>query len=302
RTTYGNSPTWKKAEPVDKPHEIYPSDEPEWQTWSSRAISDATIEFLDDHARRHKPQPFYVNVWFNDPHTPMKPTDAMRTPYADVKEPEQTHYAMVSFMDEQIGRILNKLDTLGLRENTLVLFASDNGGVLNRGSSNGRLRGEKWTIYEGGIRVQFIARWPGQVPAGRVDETSVLNVCDLTPTFCQLASAVMPAGYQSDGVDAGDALRGKPFRRVVPMLWYHPTGREKSPTLAIRDGDWKLMMDPDGARLALYNLANDVSEKLDVAAENQEVVERLKTRLLAWYQSLPKQADRASIRKSGVEK
>ncbi|MDZ4365608.1 MAG: sulfatase-like hydrolase/transferase, partial [Afipia sp.] len=253
---------------------------------------------LDDHGV----QPFFVNVWFSDPHTPLKPTDAMRAPYAGVKEPEQTLCAMVSFMDEQIGRILAKLDELGLRENTLVLFASDNGGVLDRGSSNGKLRGEKWTLYEGGIRVPFIARWPGLVPAGRVDETSVLNVCDLTPTFCQLAGAVMPTGCQSDGVDASDALRGKPFQRSAPMMWHHPTGRAKSPALAIRDGDWKLLMDPDGARLALYNLANDLSEKRDLAAENQDVVGRLKTSLLEWHQSLPKQADAPSIRKPGAEK
>lgn len=288
RAVFGNAPTWKHAQPVDKPHEIYPYDDPGWQTWSSRAIGDATIEFLDDHTRLHKDRPFFVNVWLSDPHTPLKPTDAMRAPYAGVKEPEQTHYAMVSFMDEQIGRILAKLDELGQRENTLVLFASDNGGVLNRGSSNGSLRAGKWTLYEGGIRVPLIARWPGRVPAGRVDETSVLNVCDFTPTLCQLASATLPEGYRSDGVDATDALCGKSFCRAAPMFWHHPTGRTQSPALAIRDGDWKLLMDPDGTRLVLYDLAADVSEKHDAAAENREVAERLKARLLAWFQSLPK--------------
>jgi len=301
RADFGNAPTWKHAQPVDKPHESYPYDEPEWQTWSSRAISDATIGFLDDHARHHQDQSFLAHVWLKDPHTPMQPTDAMRAPYADVKEPAQTHYAMVSFMDEQIGRILNKLEALGLRENTLVLFASDNGGVVNRGASNGRLRGGKVTLYEGGIRVPFIARWPGQVPAGRVDEASLLNVCDLAPTFCQLAGAAMPGGYPSDGVDAGDALRGQPFRRTAPMLWHHPTGGAQSPALAIRDGDWKLMMDPSGARLALYNLANDSSEKRDVAAENPEVVGRLKTRLVEWNESLPQTAEGSSTHQPGVE-
>jgi len=292
RATFGNAPTWKHAQPVDKPHEIYPYDDPEWQTWSSRAISDAAIEFLSDHARHHQAQPFLAHVWFKDPHVPMKPTDAMRAPYADVKEPAQTHYAMVTFMDGQIGRILNKLDELGLRESTLVVFASDNGAADKRGGSNGPLRGWKWTLYEGGIRVPFIARWPGQVPAGHVEETSVLNACDLVPTFCQFAGAVMPDGYRSDGVDASDALRGKPFRRTLPMFWHHPTGRAQSPALVIRDGDWKLLMDPDGARLALYNLANDLSEKHNVAAENQGVVERLKTRLIQWHQTLPKQTNK----------
>jgi N-acetylgalactosamine-6-sulfatase len=164
------------------------------------------------------------------------------------------------------------------------------------------LRGEKWTFYEGGIRVPFIARWPGQVPAARVDETSLLNVCDLAPTLCQLADAVMPDGYQTDGVDAIDALRGKPFVRTAPMLWHHPTGRAKSPALAIRDGDWKLMMDPNGAKLVLYNLANDPSEKRNVAADNPDMVERLRTRLLDWHQFLPRLADESTTRKSRVEK
>ncbi len=128
----------------------------------------------------------------------------------------------ITFMDEQIGRILDKLDALGLRENTLVLFASDNGGVVGRGSSNGSLRGGKVMLYEGGIRVPFIAGWPGQVPAGRVDETSRLNVCDLAWTFCRLTGAAMPEGYRSDGVDASDALRGK---RLVHTLLVEPAPR-----------------------------------------------------------------------------
>jgi len=302
RATYGNAPTWKHAEPVDKPHEIYPYTDPGWLTWSSRAISDTTIDFLDDHTRNHAGQPFLAHVWFKDPHTPMTPTAAMRAPYADVAEPSQTHDAMVSFMDEQIGRILNKLDELGLHENTLVLFASDNGAADKRGGTNGTLRGWKWTIYEGGIRVPFIARWPGQVPGGRVDQTSLLNVSDLTPTFCRLAGAAMPGGYQSDGEDASDALRGKPFRRTDPMMWHHPHGGTRNPVLAIRDGDWKLMMNPDGTKLALYNLTNDLSEKSDVAAENPDVVERLKTRLMAWHRTLPQQANSPQGQKTGVEK
>jgi arylsulfatase A-like enzyme len=95
RADFGNAPTWKHALPVDKPHELYPYDEPEWQTWSSCAISDATTEFLENHMRRHADRPFLVHAFFKDSHTPMKPTDAMRAPYTDVSELAQTHYAMV---------------------------------------------------------------------------------------------------------------------------------------------------------------------------------------------------------------
>ncbi len=288
RTTFGNGPTWKRALPVDKPHELYPYDEPEWQTWSSRAISEATMAFLDEHAREHAGQPFLVHAFFKDPHTPMRPTEAMRAAYRDMPEPAQTHSAMVSFLDEQIGRILDRLDALGLRENTLVLFASDNGAVLSRGGSNGALRGEKWTLYEGGIRVPFIARWPGQVPAGRVDEASVLNVCDLVSTFCGLAAARMPEGYVSDGEDVREALWGKPFVRKSAMLWHHPTGAGRSPTLAIREGDWKLVMNADGSGVGLYDLGRDAGETRDVAGENPQVVAVLKARITEWQQRLPR--------------
>ena len=287
RATFGNGPTWKHARPVDKPHELYPYDEPEWQTWSSRAIGDATLEFLDEHVRRHPGMPFLAHVWFKDPHTPLAATAAMRGPYADVEEPAQTHAAMVSFMDEQIGRILNRLDALNLRNDTLVLFASDNGAVLKRGGRNGSLRGEKWTLYEGGIRVPCIVRWPGHVPANRVDEDSVLNVCDWVPTFCHLAGARMPDGYVSDGVDASDALLGKPFQRSVPMFWHHPTGGGRSPVLAVRDGDWKLLMHADASHLELYQLNDDPAEQRNIADANPDVARALMTKLLTWQRSLP---------------
>jgi len=287
RSDFGNGPTWRHAVPVNKPHNVYPYDDKEWLTWSSRAICDAAIEFLEDHHRKNKDQPFLLHVWLKDPHTPMLPTAEMRAPYADVPEPAQTHYAMTTFADSQIGRVLKKLDALGLRDNTLVLFSSDNGAAENRGGSNGPLRDWKWYLYEGGIREPLIVRWPGHVPSGRVDTTSVLNICDLTPTFCRLAGASMPKNYQSDGVDVSDAISGKPFQRSKPMMWHHPTAGGRSPSLAIRDGDWKLLMNPDGRRLQLYNLATDVGEKNNVAEANPEQVKRLKTQLGDWYRSLP---------------
>jgi N-acetylgalactosamine-6-sulfatase len=287
RATFGNGPTWKRALPVDKPHELYPYNEPEWQMHSSRAIADAAIEFLNDTARLHRGVPFLAHVWFKDPHTPMRATAAQRSAYPGAKEPEQTHFAMVSFLDEQIGRILSKLDALGLGDNTLVLFASDNGGVLDRGASNGNLRGGKWTLYEGGVRVPCIVRWPGRAPAGRVDQDSVLSVCDFAPTFCKLAGAAMPQGYQSDGEDASAALAGRAFARTSPLMWHHPTGVDRGPTLAIRQQHWKLLMDPDGGRQELYDLTSDSSERHNVAAQQRQVLKQLASRLREWHQSLP---------------
>ena len=287
RSAWGNSPTWRAALPVERTHEIYPYDEPEWQTWSSRAIGDATCEFLEQHVRSFPQQPFYAQVWLSDPHTPLRPTDEMRAPYLHLPEPQQTHSAMVSYMDSQIGRVLKRLEELKLDSNTLVVFYSDNGGVLNRGARNSPYRGEKWTLYEGGLRVPLIVRWPGHVATGKVDTDSVLNVCDWFPTLCELGGAKAPQEYVSDGENIQAALLGTGFHRTKAMYWHHPTGGARCPELAIRFGNWKLLQDPNGERRALYNLASDSAESHDVASAEPLRVKELERMLLAWYRELP---------------
>ena len=284
RTTFGNSPTWKKAKPWPEPHETYPYASKEWSTWSSRAIADETIGFLKTHVASTGGQPLYVNVWFKDVHVILRPTDEMRRPFCHLEEKPQIHYAMVRYMDEQIGRVLDALDELGLSQNTLVLFSSDNGAAKGRGGSNGPLRGWKHTLYEGGIRVPLIVRWPGQVPAGRVDQQSVLNICDLIPTFSSLTGARMPDGYRSDGEDITEALRGGSFERSKPQFWHYPSA---SPSLAVRIGDWKLLTDLDGQLEELYDVADDIGETANRAGDQADIVKSLKGPLLGWYDELP---------------
>lgn len=285
RTTVGNSPTWKHLELWPEPHDIYTYMDQEWLTFSSKAVADDTLAFLERHQRDHKGEPFYINAWFKDVHTPHRPTDEMLAPFADLPEKARDHYAMVRYMDEQIGRVLDALDRHGLRDNTLVYFSSDNGAGKDRGGSNGPLRGWKHTLYEGGIREPFIVRWPnGGVPAGSVDQTSVLNICDFVPTFAKLAGAEMPEGYQSDGEDMITALRGQAFERTVPQFWHYPG---KTPSLAVRIGDWKLLTDRDGKKIELYDLASDVGEAKNLAAGNPDVVAELRTALLDWYSEMP---------------
>ncbi len=287
RTTFGNSPTWKNAEPSPDPHEIYPYEDQGWQRWSSRSVAEETVGFIEDHAKNHPGKPFYVNVWFKDVHTPFRPTAEMLQPFEDLPEPSRTHYAMVHFMDAQIGRVLSTLDELGLREETLVIFSSDNGAAEGRGGSNGSLRAWKWYLYEGGIRVPLIVRWPGHVPRGRVDNESVLSIVDFLPTFCRLAGASIADDCPPDGIDVSEAFEGRAFRREEPLFWHHPTAQERSPTLAVRDGDWKLLMNADGSRLELYQLATDRVERRNLAERNPEMAELLKATLLDWYGTLP---------------
>jgi arylsulfatase A-like enzyme len=287
RTDFGNGPTWRAAQPVERPHELYPYNEPEWQTWSSRAIADATIAFLEDHAAMQADRPFYVNVWLKDPHTPLRPTDEMRARYRDLPEPEQSHYAMVSFMDQQIGRVLDRLGELGLADDTLVVFSSDNGAPWGRGGSNGALRGWKWHLYEGGIRVPLITRWPaaGPAAAGRVDAESVLDGCDLVATFLRLAGAEM--GRPVEGTDATAALRGRRFVHAAPMMWHHPMRYNSGHALAIREGPWKLLMDPDGSKSELYDLTEDPAEQHNLASRHPGTVGSLREKLSRWYAGLP---------------
>lgn len=284
RTTYGNSPTWKAAKPWPVPHEIYPYASPEWNTWSSRAIADEAIKFVEEHQRKYPGQPFYANVWFKDPHVPLTPTPEMLKPFAHLERKARIHYAIIRFMDEQIGRVLDRLDELGLRENTLVIFSSDNGAGKGRGGSNGELRGWKHTLYEGGIRAPFIVRWPGHTPLGRVDESSVLNLCDLVPTLVQLTGAKMPDGYESDGENMLAALRGEIHRRSKAQFWHYPATK---PALAVRIGDWKLLTDLAGGRAELYDLSRDPTESKNLALQHESTVKRLKRELMAWYGKLP---------------
>lgn len=285
RITYGNGPTWKNAEPWPEPHEIYPYSDPGWTVWSSHAVADEAIRFLTNHASVSAAaggpkQPFYANVWFKDVHIPLEPTPEMRAPFSKLEGKAQTHYAMVRYLDSQIGRVLDKLDELGLRENTLVLFSSDNGAAKDRGGSNAPLRGWKHSLYEGGIREPFIVRWPGRVPAGKVDADSALNIVDLVPTLAALTNAEMPKGYKPDGEHIGAALRGQPFKRTKPQFWHYPAA---SPSLAVQIGNWKLMTDPDGKTEALYDLAADIGETNNLVAKNPGTVADLKRELFAWY-------------------
>jgi len=314
RVVVGNGATWRGAELCAAAHNLYPYADHYFVRWSSRQIVDASLEFLETHQRDHEGTPFMLNVWLHDPHVPLDPTPEMREPYADVEDRgAQSYYAVVSHLDAQVGRLLKRLDELGLSDNTLVIFTSDNGTPAREGSlqtgaiapgislstdtagSNGSLRGWKWHLYEGGVRVPLIVRWPGHVPAGRVDPRSVLHSTDFVPTLTHLAGAAMPSDYLPDGVDATAAITGLPFARSQPIFWQNPTAKRRGPSLAIRDGDWKLLMEDDGTDEQLFDLAGDPSELIDVARERPEIVDGLRSKLLQWAGTLPAPLDRVYV-------
>jgi arylsulfatase A-like enzyme len=196
-----------------------------------------------------------------------------------------------------MGRLLAGIKELGLDERTLVIFTSDNGALPTFGGERSKpYRGSKLSLYEGGIRMPFIVRWPGHVLAGRTDSQTVLSAVDLFPSFCKLAKAELPTGAKLDGLEMSSALLGKSAERKQPLFWEYgrnetsfayAKGRDKSPTLAAREGKWKLLARPDGSGVELYDIETDAGEERNLAEAQSEVAKRLSQMLLAWRKTLP---------------
>jgi arylsulfatase A-like enzyme len=292
-------------------------DEPDltFRAKSSAAIVDETIRFI----RAHTNQPFYINVWSLVPHATLNPTEEQMKPYAGLgpggpnfphKSAKQIFYSSVTDLDAQIGRLLAELDKLGLADNTLVMFSSDNGPedihIANAGHSGigsaGPFRGRKRSLYEGGVRMPFIVRWPAKVPAGRVEDSSVVAGVDWLPTVCKLAGVALPTDFKPDGEDVSDILEGKSRPRKNPLFWewrFQIAGEpfHRSPMLAVREGDWKLLFNPDRSRVELYDIPRDPTQLNNVAEKHPELVERLTKQALDWQATLPKGPIEASAGK-----
>jgi N-acetylgalactosamine-6-sulfatase len=194
-----------------------------------------------------------------------------------------------------VGRILKKLDQLGLRENTIVVFNSDQGADMtkagggglrfNQMGCNGPQRGGKHTHWQGGMDVPWIVRWPGHVPAGRVDEQSVISGADWLPTLCAITDTKINAA-DFDGEDASDAWLGRTHTRTKPLLWKTSAPGSDS---YIREGQWKLQHPTrkNGGELELYDLVADPAESKNLAAQHPDIVKKLSAKVEAWVATLP---------------
>src|ERR1017187_899742 len=185
---------------------------------------DHALDFL----RRHKDQsqPCYVEIWPDDVHTPWVP-NVERQAKAPNSWLKPDFCAVLAEYDRQMGRLFDGLKSLGVESNTLVIFTSDNGPLPNfNHTRTGGLRGSKLSLYEGGVRVPFIVRWPGHTTAGRVDQQTVLGMVDLFPTFCAIAHAPLPAGFSLDGEDMTAALDNLPFVHTKTIFWEY--GRQSN--------------------------------------------------------------------------
>ncbi|MEM0966327.1 MAG: sulfatase-like hydrolase/transferase [Verrucomicrobiota bacterium] len=283
---------------------------PYFRAETTEVIIDETLKFLQDN----KDKPCYVSAWTLIPHTTLNPTPEQMEPFMKFAPriegnphlgAKVVYYSTINDFDVQIGRLMDGLEEMGIAENTIVILSSDNGpedvmlahnGAAHEGiGSSGPFRGRKRSLYEGGVRVPFIVKWPAQIEGGSVDNDTVMSAVDLLPTLAAVAGAKVPEGeFAPDGENMLDALLAKPLERQTPLMWeYHyelPYGHilHKSPMMAIRKGDWKLLKNPDGSRVELYNIPNDPTELNNVAEDHPQLVESLSKELMAWHESAPR--------------
>ena len=257
---------------------------------------DSILAFV----KRTNNKPYFINFWANDVHDFYHPAEGTEKKFASVTDDveQQKFLATLQEMDNQIGRLMNELKKMDKLKNTIIIFTSDNGPTdwpryyKNGGEppcSAGDLHGRKWSLYEGGIRVPFITVWPGKIPAGKVNKESVMSVVDLVPTIAGLTKTKISAGYKSDGADESLILLGKSKPTSKDIYWYYnnkplPGKKENiSPTLAMRSGKWKILMEPDGTKKQLYNLDKDHKESKNLADDEKEITAQLTEKLQSWY-------------------
>ncbi len=265
----------------------------------TRIYIDSALAFIG----RNKEKPFYINLWPGDVHDMHQPQAGTVEKFASVSSNpyEQKFFAVLEETDRQLGRLLDGLEAAGVAGNTLVVLTSDNGptdwpmyyqaGQTPPGST-AHFYGRKWSLYEGGIRVPFMVSWKRKFPVGLTDSTTVGVAFDLFPSLCQLARIPLPQSIKPDGVDISAAFYGKPLSRKKDICWEYPNlpkpGKAEfvSPQLAIRSGDWKLLMEKDGTGHKLFNLATDPGERHDLTREKEKVADQLSKKLLSGYEGV----------------
>ena len=266
---------------------------------------DSALAFI----RNVGDQPFYLNFCPNDVHDRHEPAPGMAEKYIPVTDNpyEQSFFAVLEELDNQIGRFIKGLDKMGLLENTIIIFTSDNGptdwpryyqretypeghkGELYPPGFTGEYFGRKWSLYEGGIRMPFIVMWKDHIPSSRTDTSTVMAAMDLFPSICGMLNIGCPDDL--DGTDKSKALLGEPIREISPIMWQYSSnpggsifpGNDEfiSPNLAIREGDWKLLINADSTNAQLYNLKADPGERNNLVDREPERAKMLSGKVIS---------------------
>jgi arylsulfatase A len=298
---------------------------PKTDGYSSALIVDEAIQWLAQ--RKDKTKPFCLFIWFHEPHRVIATPPEFTAKYANVRadqtsiSPQQgqlgapslaEYLGNIAHVDYQVGRLLGTLRASGAAGNTFTLFTSDNGPI--EPGSAGPLRGGKGTLWEGGIRLPGIMRWPGHIQPGRVIDTPACGL-DLLPTFCEIAGVAAPADRALDGESILAVLEGHATQRTKSIFWWRAANEA-----ALREGNWKIKANAEpqsgfaskmawfkGAKLKnfeLYNLREDLAEQHDVAAAHPEVLATLSEKLVRLYAAMQREAPDwgdAALPRSGDE-
>ena len=273
----------------DGMHDLFENDAPAHvDGYVTDLFTERSIRFIEQNAG----QPFFVEVAYSAPHWPYQVPDMPSTarddaihvqPYDADAGTRLDYVKMLERADQGVGEILALLDTLGLAENTLVIFTSDNGGEWL--ARNEPLFHRKWTLWEGGIRVPAIFRWPGRLPAGRVS-SQVGVTMDLTASILAATGSSVPEGPALDGIDLLPIL-GETSPVVERTLFWRMNYVNRRQR-AVRSGDWKLVLDGEAAMV--FNLQRDIGERNDLAKERQDVATRLRLLMATWEQNVDEEA------------
>ncbi len=261
---------------TDEHTSIYRNDKPINDTgYLTDNLAREAVSFIE----RNQKKPFLLYLPFNAVHWPLQALQKHIDRFNTGDKNRDIYLAMLVCMDEAIGRVLDALKRTGVDDNTLMVFFSDNGGAQKNFANNGVLRDYKQTVYEGGIRVPFIVRWPDKFPDGMVCHEPVISL-DVMPTVCAAAGAELPDDRLYDGRNMLPAILGrtkKPLHKA--LFWYDGTDQ-----WAVRMGKWKLLSRKGS--LELYDLASDISEKHDLKEQNPQVVQRLQQTFDTWKSQL----------------
>jgi arylsulfatase A-like enzyme len=266
-------------------HDLWRNGSEIWE--DGRYFPDLTVAEATRFIENHKDRPFFLYWALNMPHYPLQPTEAWRLRYKDTTPPRDKYAAFVSTMDERIGMVLRKIDALALRDNTIIIFQSDQGHSVEErtfggGGFAGPYRGAKATLFEGGIRVPAIISWPGRIPSGAVRDQMAV-ACDWLPTIAELTGTPVPE-RKLDGSSLASVIRSHDAPTPHASFYWRIASGEES-QWAVREGDWKLLGNPydntGPGRLPaqdnpfLVNLSKDRSERTNRANEYPDIVKRL---------------------------
>jgi arylsulfatase A-like enzyme len=248
-------------------------------------ITERSIQFIEKSAAAG--QPFFIDVAYNAPHWPYnrpdKPSPApgsgAHLTASSENPPTRADYAsMLEAVDDGVGRILQTVARLNLTGNTIVIFTNDNGGEWL--SNGGPLFNRKWTVWEGGIRVPAIVKWPGHIRAGGVSDQPAITF-DWSASILSAAGVTVPATYE--GISLFPILEGRTQKQERTFFWRSAPGSNRTQT-AVRQGDWKLVVDAN--HLFLFNVREDIGERNDRTAQHPEIARRLQQQLAQWGRSV----------------